>query len=171
MYQKKQLWTCLPHDDRPAAAHLLVGQLLQVENLWLVIRRVDRRAIDQHHVSRIFDDVFRIGCVPDALHRERITVCRDKVRHASKQQVGFFRITASDIEIIAISIGVAVDRIDICTQLNRAVVGIIAGFYLFVVGIATWEYTGEPLVFLMDGIRGFFTILFGFIVYNTKKSN
>lgn len=46
-----------------------------------------------------------------------------------------------------------------------AITGIIAGFYLLIVGIVAWLYTGDLTAFIMDSIRGFFTILFGYRVY------
>lgn len=52
-----------------------------------------------------------------------------------------------------------------------AVTGIIAGFYLFVVGILAWLYTGDPTAFFMDSIRGFLTILFGYSFYKSIENN
>ena len=48
-----------------------------------------------------------------------------------------------------------------------AIIGIIAGFYLFIVGILIWIYTGESTAFMMDSIRGFLTIFLGYRVYKS----
>ncbi len=50
-----------------------------------------------------------------------------------------------------------------------AITGIIAGFYLLIVGIVAWFYTGNSTAFIMDSIRGFFTILFGYRVYQSIR--
>jgi len=52
-----------------------------------------------------------------------------------------------------------------------AIIGIFAGFYLLVVGILSWIYTGDSTTFMMDSIRGFITILFGLMVYRSLKSS
>ncbi len=50
-----------------------------------------------------------------------------------------------------------------------AITGIIAGFYLLIVGIVAWLYTGDSTAFIMDSIRGLFTILFGYRVYQSIR--
>ena len=50
-----------------------------------------------------------------------------------------------------------------------AITGIIAGFYLLVVGILVWLYTGDPTAFIMDSTRGFFTIFFGYQLYRSIR--
>ncbi len=50
-----------------------------------------------------------------------------------------------------------------------AIIGITAGFYLLFVGIMVWLYTGDSTAFMMDSTRGFFTILFGYRVYQSTR--
>ncbi|MFY0631864.1 MAG: hypothetical protein JXR05_15990 [Flavobacteriaceae bacterium] len=49
------------------------------------------------------------------------------------------------------------------------ITGIIAGFYLLIVGIVAWFYTGDSTALIMDSIRGGLTILFGYRVYKSIR--
>ncbi|MEL6674024.1 MAG: hypothetical protein AAFR61_17605 [Bacteroidota bacterium] len=51
-----------------------------------------------------------------------------------------------------------------------SITGMIGGGYLLLVGILSWLYTGDPTAFLMDSIRGFLTIFFGYYLYRSLKN-